>query len=368
MTSPGEPVPDPAEPSGPAAVSRFEYHLLRILRFLLGHMPADQAVSLLGTKFYPAPPCLSRTCVRLVEDMLAKGLVLHLVRAGGWRNERYLRGGKPVGGRVWERNPLDERALTFSRHSLGLLFWLTAEKPGETKAAWDAPAAELTPGDELFFAVAFESLRPLQDVAQWVAGRWAFRQNALCWLNGPGDFAPLVYTPPPFAPWFAGTRAAILECLQTDLTRRWTRGERAKGQIGDWKRMRQQGEAEQQTLTAFLAAAEQANRPDLARFLLRSMAAVFAAGDLAPSFWTGGLQGQGPPRLADRLETQRAALAVPRQMQTLQAWDRRSRSVGYFDEDYPASQLWKEDWEAARGDEVTAKAQRVLDQLEPLRT
>ena len=47
------------------------------------------------------------------------------------------------------------------------------------------------------------------------------------------------------------------------------RSERAKGQIGDWKRMRQQGRAEFAALTAFLAAAEKAARPDLARFVLQ---------------------------------------------------------------------------------------------------
>jgi hypothetical protein len=52
----------------------------------------------------------------------------------------------------------------------------------------------------------------------------------------------------------------------------------------------------------------------------------------------------------------------------LQRWERKARSVGYFDEDYQASQLWKADWEAADGDETAARAHRVLEQLEPLRT
>jgi hypothetical protein len=41
--------------------------------------------------------------------------------------------------------------------------------------------------------------------------------------------------------------------------------------------------------------------------------------------------------------------------------------VGYFDEDYAASQLWKEEYEALNGSAVLAAAQRVLEQLEPLR-
>lgn len=364
-----EPPTTPPEPPGPLGVSRFEYTLLRIARFLLGHMPAEQVAPLLYAKFTPAPPCLSRNCVHLVKDTLAKGLVLYLVRAGGWRRDRYLMGNQPVEGRAWDRHPLDARQLVFSRHPLAFLVWLTAEKPTDTQEAWDAPAGELTPADELFFALTFDALRPLADVVPSVAGKVAFRRNPLGWLFGPGDFAAADEPdPPPFGPWFQGTRAVILECLQPTLAQRWVRSERAKGQIGDWRRMRQQGAAEQATLSAYLAAAEAAARPDLARFVLWTASTILGGSDLAPSFWTGGLQGQGPPRLADRLETQRAALAVPRQLEALQRWDRRARSVGYWDEDYQASQLWKADWEAARGEAAAAHARRVLEQLEPLRT
>src|SRR5205085_4308781 len=127
------------------------------------------------------------------------------------------------------------------------------------------------------------------------------------------------------------------------------------------------GATEYATLTAFLAAAEAANRTDLARFVLKTLSTLLAAPDVAPSFWLGGLHGSGPPRLADRLETQRAGLAVPRQAETLARWDRKARAVGYFDEDYAASQLWKEDYESMNGPQVAATARRVLDQLEPLR-
>jgi hypothetical protein len=41
--------------------------------------------------------------------------------------------------------------------------------------------------------------------------------------------------------------------------------------------------------------------------------------------------------------------------------------VGYFDEEYQASQLWKEGWEAADGDRVAARARAAVEMLEPLR-
>lgn len=367
--SPEPPDPPAPPPAAPPAVSRFEYNLLRVLRFLLGHAPPDQAKPLLDAKF-AAPPCLSPACVRLARETIAKGLVLRLVKAGGWRKEKFLRAAGPTDGRAWERTPLPDRKLAFTPHLLDVLIWLTAEKVGDTKEPWPRAPQELTAADELFFAVAFENLRDIPDLAPKVAANPAFRKNPLCWLTFPGDVsapAPDI-VPPAFDRYTTGLGAVILECLQPALAKLWTRSERAKGRIEDWKKMRQQGLAEFAALTNFLAAADKANRPDLARFVLRAAGAIFASGELSPEFWTGGLKDSRPQRLADRLETTRAALAVPRQLETLRGWDRKARTVGFFDEDYAASQLWKADWEAGRGDEVTARAHRVLEQLEPLRT
>jgi hypothetical protein len=357
----------PPEPPAPRAVSRFEYNLVHMLRGLLGHVPLDQVRKTLTEK-HAAPECLSPAAVHLVKDSLSKGLVLYLVRAGGWRRERFLRAGKPVGGRVWERIPLGERKLRFSEHTLSFLVWLTAEKPTEPKQKWDPLAEELTPADELFFMVVLDAVRPEPGIVEVLRAKDAFARNAFCWLSRPADFADANEPrPPTFASLFEGTRVAILECLQPALAQKWVRSERAKGQIGDWKRIRAEGTAEFATLSAFLDAAEKANRTDLARFLLSTLSSLLSAIDLAPSYWLGGLHGPGPPRLADRLGTQRAGLAVPRQAETLARWDRRARAVGYFDEEYAASQLWKEDWESHRGGEIVATARRVVEQLEPLR-
>src|SRR5207249_2440376 len=119
------------------------FNLLRVLRFFLGHFPSDQGLQLVRAASV-RPECLSRTAVELVKDSLSKGCVLFLVRAGGWRNDRFLREGKPAGGRVWERSPLADRVLPFSRHVVEFLYWATAEKVHETQTPWDAPVPELT--------------------------------------------------------------------------------------------------------------------------------------------------------------------------------------------------------------------------------
>jgi hypothetical protein len=367
MTRTAAPPTRPPEPDGPRQVSKFEFNLLRILRFMVGHFPADQGMQLVRAAI-ARPECLSADAVELVKDTLRKACVLFLVRQGGWRNDKYLRANTPTPGRVWDRVSLDERTLEFSRPVLDFLMWATAEKVNETKTAWDAAPKALTPADELFFWLALDATRSDPDLLAALRKKDAFRSNPLCWATFPGDMvegdeAP---TPPNFAPLFDGLRAVLLECLQPHLTHRWVRSERAKGQIGDWKRMRQQGRAEFAALQVFLKAAGETNRTDLARFVLRTNAALFTT-DMTPVFWTGGLQGSGPPRLADRLDTQRAALAVPRQMELLEGWQRRAVGVGYFDDGYQASQMWKADWEAADGDRVAARARAVVEMLEPLR-
>jgi hypothetical protein len=312
---------------------------------------------------------LSVNAVELVKDTLAKALILFLVRAGGWRNDKFLRHNVPTPGRVWHRIPLEERILKFSPPVMEFLMWLTAEKVPDTKKAWDAAPKTLTPADELFFALAFDALRHDTQVLAVLRDRAAFQRNPFCWLLAPGDLAGgevADVQPPDFVPLFHGERAVFLECLQHYLEQRWIAQERARGQISDWAKMRSTGQADYATLRHYIEAADAARRHDLARFILRVNAAILSLNP-TPDFWTGGLQGSGPPRLADRLETQRAALAVPRQMELLREWQSRARVVAFFDDDYAASQLWKSEWEAVQGDRLAERAQAIIARLEPLR-
>jgi len=359
-------VPD-EPPVGPPAVSRFEYNLLRIARFLLGHMPPDQGIQLVLTANPTPPPCLSTSCLRLLRDTFGKAMIPFLVRTGGWRRDKFLHGDKPQQGRVWERRPVAERALTFSKNSVAFLMWLTIEKPIETKNLFTLPPDEMTAGDELFFLLALDALRAEPRTQASLVGLNCFSANPLCRLVAPGDFCELDVPLPDFAPSFLPPRVAVLECLQPLLAARWTLSERAKGQIADWQRLRRLGQAEEAVLAAFLAAADRANRKDLSRFLLKANYGLTIASDPQADGWIGGLQGEGPPRMAERLDTHRAALAVPRQLLTLQRWERQARTVGFFDDDYQAAQMYKSEWEAANGDLMSSRARTILDSVEPLR-
>jgi hypothetical protein len=153
--------------------------------------------------------------------------------------------------------------------------------------------------------------------------------------------------------------------LQSELAARWIEVEGGKSRIAEWQPMRDLGRSQERVLTAFLDAIEQAGRLDLARFLLR--AAHELLGEHANAdMWVGGLSSAGP-RLADRAVTYQSALALLRQMPRLQSWERRARTVGYFDEGYQASQLWKADWEQYDGDVLHDRAAMIVRQLDPMR-
>jgi hypothetical protein len=346
------------------SVSRFEASLLRLLHYFLQQAPVQQALPLLEAKL-DRPRCLSRSAVELVQDALAKGTMLLLVRLGGWRRERFLRNEKAVEGRLWERTAPEKLGLSFTRNTLDFLVWVTAKKPTEDKKGWQPPHESLTEGDLLLLYFAFEALRG-NDMGAELLKRQPLARHGLCWLTFPDDYARAgVSDTPDFGPWATGLGACIIEALQPVLAERWLQMEVDKGKLTSWQAMRDLGQAQERALDGFLKASEAAGRLDLARFLLQT-AARLVTRNATPVHWTGNLRQQAQ-RLADRAETYRGALAFLRQLPRLQEWDRRARSVGYFDEGYAASQLWKADWERYQGDEVTERALAIIRQLDPMR-
>jgi hypothetical protein len=350
------------------SVSRFESNLLRILYYFLGREPADSGLRMIEARVQQ-PPCLSRASVRLVSAALAKGSVHLLATRGGWRDERFLRNGKVVAGRLWQRTRPAELGLTFSRHSLEFLVWLTANRPGDKEPLWNPPGAELTTGDRVLLYFAHQGLRDSADSlgAPALRQRTPFVEHGLCRLAYPEDFtAAPAEAAPDFTPWTNGVGAAILEAVQPELESRWTQVEGSKESIAEPERMRALGQSQERVLTAFLDAVEAANRLDLGRFLVAAAARLLGPHANA-EMWTRALQ-TGGLRITDRTATYQAALAFLRQLDRMQRWEQRARSVGYFDEDYAASQLWKAEWERHEGDTLCERARVIIRHLDPMRS
>jgi hypothetical protein len=346
-------------------VSRFEANLLRLLYYFLRREPSERALPLVELRI-EAPHCLSRTAVKLAEDALAKGSTFLLATRGGWRNERYMRGERSVEGRLWQRTPPEELGLSFSRHTMEFLIWITAVRPGDTDPSWKPDYGELTVGDLLFLFFAHEGLRDTPDVlgVDKMRGRPPYAEHALCWLAYPEDYAGFE-SQPNFTPWVSGLGACIVEALQPDLAARWIQVEGRKERMSNPNTMRGLGVSQQRVLTAFLDAAEQAGRRDLARFLLRTASHVLTS-YAHPNMWIGGLHTAGL-RLADRAAVYQSALAFVRIMDRLQGWNSWARSVGYWDEGYHAAQLWKADWDLLGGDALCERAHEIDRQTDPLR-
>jgi hypothetical protein len=349
------------------SVSRFEANLLRLLWFFLHREPPERALPLLEQRC-AVPTCLHRNAIRLIEDALAKGCIWLLARRGGWRRERFLRSDRVIEGRLWQRTPPAELGLRFSAHTLRFLIWITAHRPSDKGSAWRVAEDQLTLGDRLLLYFAHEGLRNLTEGLGAPALRTEepFVRHALCWLAFPEDFtAAPTGTRPNFAPWTDGVGACILEALQPELVRRWIEVESSKDRIAGPQAMRVLGLAQERVLTAFLDAVEQAGRMDLARFLLQAAAALLGPHAHA-GMWTAKLNFTGL-RVADRAATYQASTIFLRTLDRLQTWERRARGVGYFDEGYAASQLWKTDWERVQGDRLIERAHAIVQQLDPMR-
>jgi hypothetical protein len=346
-------------------VSRFEANLIRIVRFFLRGVPAHQALPLV-TNPCAQPRCLSRDAVQLVQDTLAKGCVRLLARDGGWRPARHLRGADPVhavGGRLWERTAPAELALTFSGETMRFLLWVTAAQLPNKKHGPGLAEDKLTTGDRFVLYLAYAALRGTA-VGPMFWTQPLYQRHGLCRLAYPQDF--LSERPPPapdFAPWTTGLGACIVEALQAELTRRCLDTEALKPHTTDRLRLRLLGESQERALTAFLDAVDPAGRRDLARFLLEVLAALLR-GRLDKGRWISDTLNLDGLRLADRARVYRAALAVLKQADRLRAWQQGARDVGYWDEGYAASQLWKADWEVFHGDALVAQAREIVRQTE----
>jgi hypothetical protein len=339
----------------PRVLSKFEGRLVNLVRAAVRLAPPESAAPFLTDKL-SAPPGLSSDCMELVCSALAHGSVLYLCRQG-WREEKYLRDGAPVTGRLWQRSPGGERALQFSRHALDFLLALTA---GGTMSV--LPDADATPADQLLVFLTYDAFRVSEAAVGWRT-RPVFATSPLCRLAWPDDFPSRAAHPPVFAGWGQGLRASILEALQPRLAERWLHMQQALRLLGDADAIRSAAEAMDETLDGFLAEIGPARR-DLAGFLVDA-ATAFCQPGIGPEDVAGRVNSRGL-RLTDRLATLRAAAVLPRALVRLADWERQARAIGYLDEGYTAAQFFLTRWERAGAGVALAVARDVIRQTEPL--
>jgi hypothetical protein len=220
------------------------------------------------------------------------------------------------------------------------------------------PAEQQTPADALVCYHAYAALRETE-AGPALAGRLGFGDQALCQLAYPGDFVQKAAAAKvSFASWTRGVGPCLLEAMQTELSRRLVAAELSKRQVQNAHALVALSATSQRVFAAFFDALEQIGRLDLAQFLLTALAELLPEQG-AVSDWLGDLS-DTPVRLADRAAAHSAALVLPRQLDRLQRWQREAQLVGYFDEHYAASQLWKSAWEFWQGETLCAQAEALL--------
>ncbi|MCG8587367.1 MAG: hypothetical protein MI757_21890 [Pirellulales bacterium] len=344
------------------SVSRFESNLIQVLRCLLGHAPLQPTLPLI-VRVADRPRCLGRDCVEIVQQSLANGVMLVLAQADGWRHERFLRNGEVAEGRLWQRTKPGELGLEFSHHTMDFLMWITERNP--LTHVWKPKTiSPLATGDQFLLFCAFQALRDTQIEARWREQR-IFGDNGLCALTFPEAFAALESVPKPdFDPWFSNPGSTVLEAMQSTLACRWVEVERSKSRIVEIDQMRNLGRTQEAILGAFLDAAERHNRRDLARFLLVASQELLRQSPTATD-WTRHMNVRGL-RMSQRMYAYRSAFSFLRQFERLRRWQEAALPVGYFDDGYAASQLWKADWERYEGESHSRTAAAIARSMEPL--
>ncbi len=348
-------------------VSRFEADLLHILHGFFGRLPADSLQKLVKAETH-CPKCLSQNAVELVKDTLRKGMTQFLAEQGGWKRERFLRNEAISAGRLWDRTPPAELGLTFSKHALQFLMWITANNPTESRMKPAPKIEELTTGDWLLFYLAYESLKKTEQETALLK-QIPFQQHALIGLCNLMHYEKANITTGNLTPWFTNQGASVLEALQQQLANRWVELEQEKSKITKAETVKQVGSLQFYWMNQWFDAAEQIERRDLCRFFLIAMKEVLRRGESSSQATYAKLYSQiqvDHLKLSERFEVYQSAAASLQLLKRLDQWNREARGIGFYDEGYAASQLWKSDWEELAGDQLYEEAQTQLRNLEPL--
>ena len=363
-------------------VNRFESNLLRILQGLVGQAKRNQVIRLLE-RSQRWPDCLSRDAVDLIQDSLSKGIVTLLTRLGAWQRQRHLRGDAVCEGALWHRSSPDSLGLVFTPTSLDFLIWLTATDVSDTTKLWlptdreDTDASrqadgsverdgngesKLESGDEFLLFLAARMMQGTPTLESWLNGE-AMIHHPLMALAMPNQFATARVMPEPdFDAWMTGTRSLLLEALQEELAQNWVKIERTKAEITGIREMVRLGTTQERVLKALLDAAERHGRRDLCRFVVVALTRLATPGcDRAQ--WIGSLSTTGK-RISQRTDAYQGASAFLRVNARLRNWQQASAGVGFFDEGYAESQLWKTLWEESHAEAAMSEANRVVSTMQ----
>lgn len=332
--------------------------MARIVSGLIGSSHVADIIPLL-VRPQKRPRCLSRDCVNWLQDAIAKGCTQRLAREG-WRDEPAQTVAGRKQGRLWNRYKPDSMRLQFSRNSMLMLLWLTSVNAGASKATGRIRVETMTDGDHILNLLVFDRLGYARPVQQHLADKAAFKANPLVTLLFP-DVATVDLDDPEvdFTPWFQPDRAWVLEALQTWLASRWVEFELESKRESKPSQLRRRGRIATAVLTAYLDAADAADRRDLAMFLIPVVGRIFEKVGQQDGRWFGRVNVQNF-RMSERAEIYQVGLATFHSVSRLNRWQQEARSVSFYDDHYEASQFWLSRWENLGADDVVQRAAELI--------
>jgi len=343
-------------------VAASEHDMIMMARALISGTAAQGEIWALLCASRPAAPKIGTTCAGLLEDTLRHAWRALWMRGGARHGASIL---SPAGadvriarGRLWERHaPVP---LAFTSSTIHFLRWLVATPfaaPASTHTTLQA--TPLAIGDQLIVYLALDAARPTPAL-RILAMQPFVRAAPLAWLGFANLMAKRGAAAPSFDSLTAGAGAIVVEALAGELAKKWHAVELGKRAMEDPNALIDLGDAQDQTLTGFLASCDARHRRDLAGFVIDAAAPLLAR-NLAP---TPG-QLDSTTTLATRAQARIAAGSLLRAVVRWSEWDQQHRGVRFFDDDYAAAQLLLERFEAI-GVPGTARAGHWLAYLASL--
>ncbi len=332
-------------------VTSEEAELLRVARAVVGLSSYAEIERVLAGQ-RAAPAQLGPTAMQLLQDTLARGVGLAVMRGGGWRQD----GQK----RLWERGPLP--VLEFEEASFQLLRWMLASPLADsTQKALPGRGSDSL-ADETLLALAL-TLVTETPCERGVGLLPRVRKSALCWVVQPAALARAQQLPdeaPDFSLADGAPLTFLLEAWQPMLARAWARIELTKGNIEDPAELTRIGKAQAAVLKGLFAAANTTKRRGLLGFLVEAGAQVLN-GKRDSGDWIRNLLPTTP--LRERTEARKQSAVFLKSLATLRAWDQEHRAVRFFEDDYALAQGMVKAWEPF-GDTGFREAQRLASELE----
>jgi hypothetical protein len=327
-------------------VSEQEHDLLSLAQAVVEEHPWVTVRSLIEIP-REVPKQLAPTAMHILQDGLAKGVLLSLMRLGGWKQESFLgHGGTVRRGRWWERHTV--QPLEFSAFSLEILQWLVGNSLVARGCTAYAGPPMVTVGDEYLTYLLGRTLEQGELLGKLVE-QPAVHDSVLLWLAFPDVMNQAGVKAPSsehITAWVSGQGGLVLEALQGALEIHWRQMEFRKATFEKAKELRQLGISQQQILRPFLAGIERARRRDLASFLVDTAGSVLrsaaSAQDVAELI--GKLLERTESMMA-RQQARQAGGALWEGLKQVEQWHRNCARVHFIDDDYDEAQMLLARWE-----------------------